>query len=330
MTVAQLWLTYLIAWSILFVFHGAGHAQHREKIPRVGFMGFNDPSVSKEHVEAFRSGLRELGYQEKQTIDIEYRWAHGESERLAKLAAEIVGLKPDVIFAAAAPSIKAVKETTKTIPIVFEMLADPVSAGFVDSFAQPGGNLTGIAGLAPELSGKRLELLKEIVPKLHSVNLLANPANPNFLSIARESEKAAGALDLRLETIEVRDPAGLRPAFTRMIKNGSDAVSVAPDSMLLAQRKTIADLAIHHRLPAVYGTSGVAEIGGLMTYSPSQREMWRRAATYVDKILKGAKPTELPVEQPTKFELIINLRTAKQIGLAIPPNVLARADRVIK
>jgi putative ABC transport system substrate-binding protein len=320
----------LVLAAMLLALSTAAHPQQRETIGRVAFLGFNDPNSSKEHIEAFRTGIRELGYIENRTIVIDYRWAEGKSERLPKLAAELVNLKPDVIFAAAAPSIKAAKEATKTIPVVFEMLADPVSAGFVSSFAHPTGNLTGIAGLAPELSGKRLELLKEIVPRLVSVSLLANPMNPNFESISRESEKAAAALRLRFHTVEVKNAATLRTAFTEMIKNSVGAVSVAPDSMLLSQRKIIVDLAVQRKLPVVYGMSGVAEVGGLMTYSPSQREMWRRAATYVDKILKGAKPADLPVEQPTKFEFVINLKAAKQIGLTIPPNVLARADRVIK
>jgi putative ABC transport system substrate-binding protein len=315
---------------MLLALSTAAHTQQREKIGRVAFLGFNDPKSSKEHIEAFRSGIRELGYVENRTILIDYRWGEGKSERLPKLATELVNLKPDVIFAAAAPSIKAAKEATKTIPVVFEMLADPVSAGFVSSFAHPTGNLTGIAGLAPELSGKRLELLKETVPRLGSVVLLANPMNPNFQSISRESERAAVALGLRFQTVEVKDAGTLRTAFTQMIKNSVGAVSVAPDSMLLSQRKIIVDLAVQRKLPVVYGMSGVAEVGGLMTYSPNQREMWRRAATYVDKILKGAKPADLPVEQPTKFEFVVNLKAAKQIGLTIPPNVLARADRVIR
>jgi putative ABC transport system substrate-binding protein len=306
------------------------HAQQRDRIGRLGFLGFNDPVSTKEFVGAFRAGLRELGYVENQNIIVEYRWAEGKPERLPKLAAELVSLKVDVIFAAAAPSIQAAKSATKTIPIVFEMLADPVSAGFIDALAKPGANLTGIAGLAPELSGKRLELLKEVLPRMAFVTLLANPTNPNFDSVLKESEKAASALKLRLQAIEVAEPGGLSAAFAQMTKQGADALSVVPDSMLFAQRKAIANLAAQKRLPAVYGMSGVAEIGGLMAYSPNQQEMWRRAATYVDKILKGAKPGDLPVEQPAKFEFVINLKAAKQIGLMIPPNVLARADKVIR
>ncbi|MBI4527248.1 MAG: ABC transporter substrate-binding protein [Deltaproteobacteria bacterium] len=316
--------------AVLVALCSSGNAQQREKINRIGFLGFNDPASSKEFLEAFQSGLRELGYIEGQNIVVEYRWAEGKPERLPRLGAELVSLKVDVIFAAAASSVKAAKNATKTIPIVFETLTDPVSAGFVNSLANPGANLTGIAGLAPELSGKRLELLKEVVRKLALVSVLANPMNPNFHSILSESEKAALALNLRLQVIELRQPIGVNGAFEKMTKERADALTVVPDSMLFAQRKAIVTLALQKRLPAVYGMSGVAEIGGLMAYSPNQREMWRRAATYVDKILKGAKPADLPVEQPTKFELVINLKTAKQIGLTIPPNVLARADKVIK
>jgi putative tryptophan/tyrosine transport system substrate-binding protein len=301
-----------------------------ENTPRVGFLGVNDEVASKDFIEAFRQGLRDIGYIEGKNIVVYYRWAEGNAGRLTHLAAELVNLKVDVIFAAAAQAITAAMDASGTIPIVFEMLADPVSAGFVNSLAKPGANVTGIAGLAPELSGKRLELLKEIVPRLTSVAIVANPNNPNFRSVLKESEQAAAGLKLRLQAVQVRQPAELDGSFGKMIKDGSEAVSVVPDSMLFAQRKTIIDLAVQKKLPVVYGMSGVADAGGLMTYSPNQREMWHRAATYVNKILKGAKPAELPVEQPTKFEFVINLKAAKQIGVTIPPNVLARADKVIR
>jgi putative ABC transport system substrate-binding protein len=304
-------------------------AQPADKVGRLGVLGF-DAVASKAFIEAFRRGLTELGHVEGQNIIIEYRWAEGNPDRLPQLAAELVALKVDVIFAAAAPVIRAAQNATKTMPIVFEMLADPVSAGFVNSLAKPGGNLTGVAGLAPELSGKRLELLKEIVPRLNKVAVLANPANPNFQSVLKESQRAAAILKLRLQVVEVRKPGILGRAFQTMVKGGAEALTVFPDPMLLGEQKTIVDLAAKNRLPAVYGISGVVENGGLMTYAPSQAEMWHRAATYVDKILKGRPPADLPVEQPTKFELVINLKAAKQIGLTIPPNLLARADRVIR
>ncbi len=304
-------------------------AEQSEKIARLGFLGF-DAVASKTFTEAFRRGLTELGYVEGQNIIIEYRWAEGKPDRLPKLAAELVALKADVIFAAAAPVIRAAKTATENTPIVFEMLADPVSAGFVTSLAKPGGNLTGVAGLAPQLSGKRLELLKEVVPRLNSVAVLGNPANPNFRSVLDESQRAASSLKLRLQIIEVSKPALLGDAFATIVRGGAEALTVFPDPMLLGQQNTIVQLAAKNRLPAVYGISGVVENGGLMTYAPSQSAMWHRAAAYVDKILKGARPADLPVEQPTRFELIINLKTAKQIGLTIPPSVLARADRVLK
>jgi putative ABC transport system substrate-binding protein len=267
---------------------------------------------------------------EGKNIVIEWRSAEGKLDRLPELAAELVGLRVDVIFAAAAPSIKAAKQASSTIPIVFEMLADPVSAGFVSSLASPGGNLTGLAGLAPELSGKRLELLKEIVPRLNRVAILGNPSNPNFRSVLKETETAASALRLQLQILQVKEPVNLQSAFSAMTKARAEALSVIPDPMLFGEQKRIIDLAAKGRLPAIYGTSGVVEAGGLISYGPSQSEMFRRAATYIDKILKGAKPADLPVEQPIKFEFIINLKAAKQIGLTIPPNVLVRADKVIK
>jgi putative ABC transport system substrate-binding protein len=300
------------------------------KVGRIGFLGFNDPIASKEFIEAFRIGLRELGYLEGENVIVEYRWAEGKGDRLIKFSAELVALNVDVVFAAGALAIRAAKNATLTTPVVFEMLADPVSAGFVKSLSHPGGNLTGIAGLGPELSGKRVELLKEVVHGLKAVAMLANPRNPNFQSVLKESRLAASALKLQLHVAEVSDPNRLPEAFAMMRKRKAEALSVVPDSMLLGNHTTIVKLAAENRFPAVYGTSLVVVNGGLMSYAPSQTEMWRRAATYIDKILKGAKPADLPVEQPTKFELVINLKTAKQIRLAIPPNILARADRVIK
>jgi putative ABC transport system substrate-binding protein len=300
------------------------------KVGRIGFLGFNDQIASKEFIEAFRVRLHELGYLEGKNVIVEYRWAEGKGDRLIRFSAELVALNVDVIFAAGALAIRAAKNATMTTPIVFEMLADPVSAGFVKSLSHPGGNLTGIGGLGPELSGKRVELLKEVVHGLKAVAVLANPRNPNFQSVLKKSRLAASALKLQLHVAEVSDPRALPEAFAMMMMRKPEALSVVPDSMLLGNHTTIVKLAAANRLPAVYGTSLVVANGGLMSYAPSQTEMWRRAATYVDKVLKGAKPADPPVEQPTKFELIINLKAAKQIGLTIPPNVLARADQVIK
>jgi putative ABC transport system substrate-binding protein len=324
-------------WAGLFVIIvaltvcGAGaEAQQPAKMPRIGYLSANSLSSTSALVEAFRQGLRELGYTEGKNIVIEWRAAEEKFDRLPDLAAELVGLRVDVIFAAAAPSITAASQATKIIPIVFEMLADPVSAGFVSSLAKPGGNLTGLAGLAPELSGKRLELLKEIVPRLHRVAILGNPSNPNFRSVLKETETAASGLGLQLQVLQVKEPVNLQSAFAAMTKARAEALSVIPDPMLVSEQKRILDLAAKGRLPAIYGISGAVEAGGLISYAPNLSAMFRRAATYVDKILKGAKPADLPVEQPIKFEFVINLKAAKQIGLTIPPQVLARADRVIK
>jgi putative ABC transport system substrate-binding protein len=320
----------LLALVIAFVGLADGAGSQPAKIPRIGYLSAGTLSSSSANVEAFRQGLRELGYTEGKNIIIEWRSAEGKLDRLPKLAAELVGLKVDVIFAAAAPSIKAASLATRTIPIVFEMLADPVSAGFVSSLAKPGGNLTGLAGLAPELSGKRLELLKEILPRLKRVTILGNPSNPNFRSVLKETESAASALGLQLQVLQVKESVNLPSAFAAMNKARAEALSVIPDPLLVSEQKRIIDLAAKGRLPAIYGTSLSVDAGGLISYAPSPSEMFKRAATYVDKILKGSKPADLPVEQPIKFEFIVNLKAAKQIGLTIPPNVLVRADRVIR
>jgi putative ABC transport system substrate-binding protein len=321
-----------LLWLIAALLVGLAHLAKAQqpKIFRVGFLGSSPPSRVKTFVNAFRQGLKELGYVEGRNVLIEYRYAEGKFDRLPKLADELVRLNVDVIFAQAAPAIRAAKQATKTIPVVFEMLADPVSAGLVASLAKPGGNITGIGGLAPELSGKRLELLKEIVPNLKLVAVLLNPANPNFGNLLRETTTAASLLNLRLEILEIKDAAMMDDALSRISKARAEAITVAPDPMISGELKKLVSFAAGNRLPTVYGASGAVEIGALMAYAPSQREMFHRAAYYVDRILKGTSPADLPVEQPTKFELVINLKTAKQIGLTIPPNVLARADRVIR
>jgi putative ABC transport system substrate-binding protein len=322
----KVWIALLFSFGSVI----AIHAQQPDGIPRLGFLGVNSPVVSKDFIDAFRQGLRGFDYVEGKNIQLELRWADGKADRLPRLAAELVALNVNVIFAAAAPSIIAARDATAAIPIVFEMLGDPVSAGIVKSLAKPGANLTGIAGLAPELSGKRIELLKQAISNLGSVATLGNPENPNFSAVVRESANAASGLQLRHTVVTVRRPAELQEAFKAVGRARAEAVSVVPDPMLLANQRTVMQLAAGARLPAIYGISGVVENGGLMGYSPSQKEMWRRAAYFVDKILKGARPGDLPVEQPTKFELVINLRTAKNIGVTIPPNLLARADRVIR
>jgi putative ABC transport system substrate-binding protein len=305
-------------------------AQQLRRTPRVAFLTASSVEMQTNLIEAFRRGLSEAGYVEGQNMTLDIRAAQGKYDRLPVLATELVKLKPDVIFAASAPAIAAAKQTAGNIPIVFETLSDPVGDGFVASLARPGGNLTGLAGLAPELSSKRLELLRDIVPGLNRVAVLLNPKNPNAPRLLKETQDYAQAFTIKVQVLELRRADELEKAFHAMTTTRVMGLTVIPDPLLLAARYEIVDQARKARLPAVYGISGIAEVGGLMVYGPSLSDLWRRAGSYVDKILKGAKPADLPVEQPTKFELVINLKAAKQIGLTIPPNVLARADRVIK
>jgi putative ABC transport system substrate-binding protein len=281
-------------------------------------------------LEAFRHGLRELGYVEGQNIVIESRWAEGNYDRLPGLAAELVGLKMDVIVAAAVPAIRAAKEATRTIPIIMATVVDPVATGLVASLARPGGNITGLSTMAPAVVGKQLEMLKQVVPDASRVAVLWNPANPGNAPQLREAEVAAKTFGLRLQPLEARNPNDFDGAFVMMTRQQAGGLIVLVDAMFNEHRTRIADLAAKGRLPAVYGLPEHAEAGGLMAYGASRPELFRRAATYVDKILKGAKPADLPVEQPTKFELVINAKTAKALGLTIPPSVLLRADQVIQ
>jgi putative ABC transport system substrate-binding protein len=301
------------------------HAQQRKKVPRIGYL-----TLTVSSREAFLQGLRDLGYIEGQNIVIEYRHAAGRAERLPDLAAELVRLNVDVIVAGASQSVHAAKQATKTIPIVFHGVGDPVAQGIVASLARPGGNITGLTSLSPEVGGKRLELLKEVVPTASRVVVLWNPTNSSNSLQVKEIRTAAQTFTLRVQSLEVSKPDDIERAFTTIPREGTDALLVFADPFLTSQRSRIFDLATKNRLPAMYGQSDPVEVGGLMSYAPSFREFGRRAAYYVDKILKGTKPADLPVEQPTKFEFVINLKAAKQIGLTIPPNVLARADKVIK
>jgi putative ABC transport system substrate-binding protein len=280
--------------------------------------------------EAFRQGLRELGYVEGKNIVIEYRYAEEKLDRLPALAAELVRLKVDVIVSGGPGATRPAKEATNTIPVVMTFDNDPVANGFVASLARPGGNITGLSTLAPEISGKQLELLKEIVPKLSRVAVLGSSTNPGNAHTLKETELAAGALAVKLQYLDVQKPRDIETAFRAAGKGRAEAVVVLGNPVLASQRTQFANLAVKTRLPAIYWRSDIVESGGLMSYGVSFSDLDRRAATYVDKILKGAKPADLPVEQPTKFELVINLKAAKQIGLTIPPNVLARADRVIR
>ena len=307
-------------------------AQQPTKIPRIGFLMSTSPSAGSDRIEAFRQGLRELGYVEGKNIIIEYRYAEGKYDRLPALAAELVRLKVDIIISGSEPATRAAKEATVTIPIVMAQDSDPVGSGFVASLARPGGNITGSSTLAPELSGKRLELLKEIVPRLSRVAVLGTSTNPGSAQSLRETELAAGAFGVKLQHVDVLAPKDVEPAFRAAAKARADAVLwVVSARVARARAQTqIVDLAVKSRLPVIFETRSAVEAGGLMSYGMNLVDMDRRAAVYVDKILKGAKPADLPVEQPTKFELVINLKTAKQINLTIPPNVLARADRVVR
>ncbi len=301
------------------------------KEARIGFLWVNRPEDQQYLRDAFRQGLHEHGWVEGKNITIEYRWAEGRVERLADLASELVRLKVDVIVAATASAIQAAKTTTKTIPIVMAVSGDPVGEGFVASLARPGGNITGLALFpGPEIVGKLLQLLKEVVPAASRVGVLANPANTVHAILVREVKGAADSLGVQLQVLEARGPNDLDGAFAAMTREGASALLVLGDARFLALRGRIADLAAKNRLPTMYGVREHVEAGGLMAYGASLPETVRRAATFVDKILKGAKPADLPVEQPTKFELVINLKTAKALGLTIPQSVLMRADEVIR
>jgi len=306
-------------------------AQQPTKTPRIGYIAIAFPSSTPARIEAFRQGLRELGYVEGKNIVIESRYAEGKLDRLPALAAELVRLKVDVIVTTGAVITRAAKEATVTIPIVMTNDTDPVSNAFVASLARPGGNITGLATLAPELSGKRLELLKEIVPKLSSVAVLGSSPGSGNAQNLKETELAAGALGVKIQYLDVLGPKDIETAFRVASKARADAVLVLSSAVISSQRtQVLVDLAVKNRLPVTYPRPEHVEDGGLMTYGPNVNDLFRRAATYVDRILKGAKPADLPVEQPKKFEFVINLKAAKQIGLTIPPNVLARADKVIK
>jgi putative ABC transport system substrate-binding protein len=315
---------------ILAICEARAEAQQPTKIPRIGFLSASSLEALSSRIEAFRQGLRDLGYIEGKNIVIEWRSAEGKLDRLPALASELVRLKVDIIVTAGPSLTHAAKEATSTIPIVMTFDPNPVGSGFVASLGRPGGNITGLSTLSPEISGKQLELLKEIVPKLSRVAVLGNTTSPGNAQNLKEMDLAAGAFKAKLQYLDVLGPEDIETAFRAASKGRADAVLVLPSPVLTSQRTQIVDLAVKSRLPAIYWRSDFVEAGGLMSYGVSQNDLDRRTATYVDKILKGAKPADLPVEQPKKFELIINLKAAKQIGLTIPPNVLARADRVIK
>jgi putative tryptophan/tyrosine transport system substrate-binding protein len=304
-------------------------AQETGKAPRIGFLFFGFPGPSRE-LDAFRQGLRELGYTEGQNIVIEYRFAGGRAERLPELATELVRLKPDVLVTPGTPASLSAKRATSTIPIVFAGVADAVGAGLIASLARPGGNITGLTSISTELGGKRLELLKEVAPKVSRVAVLYNPADRSNVLVLKELQKSAPALGLALQPLEVRGPGGFEGAFVAMTRQRADALFVAAGLLTTEHRKALVDLAAKRRIPAIWGERQFVEAGGLMAYAVDFYDQVRGAAIYVDKILKGAKPGDLPVEQPTKYELVINLKTAKALGLTIPHSLLLRADHVIQ
>ena len=310
----------------------AADGQPAGKVYRIGFLSVGSASDARiqRWLGAFRDGLAERGYVVGKNVAIESRWAAGKYERLPALAAELVRLKPDVIVTHAVPSIRAAKDATSTIPIVMALVVDPVATGLVASLARPGGNVTGLSIMTPELVGKQLEMLKEIVPKATRVAVLWNPDNPGNAPQLKAAEVAARALGLHLQPLEARGPREIDQAFAAMRRERASAVVVLVDAMFADRGPQIEHLTAAQHLPAVYGQVEHAALGGLMAYAPSFPDSFRRAATYVDKILKGANPGDLPVEQPTKFELVINLKTAKALGLTIPPSLLQRADQVIE
>ena len=320
-------LVYALPALILTAIHIA-EAQQSIKIPRIGFLVVPSRSFFADRMESFRQELHSLGYVEGKNILIEYRCAEGKLDRLPELAKELVGVKVDLIVTTSTQSVLAAKNATRTIPIVFAAVQDPVASGIVNSLARPGGNATGSSILGPDLGGKRLELLKEVVPKITQVaflsGLIATPVT------VKETQAAAQALGLQFQSLEVGDSKDFDRAFEAITKNPAQALLTNPGAIINSHQARIIQFAAKNRLPAMHAGPEFVDAGGLMSYAPSYTDLFRRATVYVDKILKGVKPAELPVEQPTKFEFVINLKAAKQIGLTIPPNVLARADKVIR
>ena len=320
-------IVFLLTTLVLFSYHPA-EAQKPPTIRKIGFLGSAASGLILSY-EVFRQSLRELGYVEGHNIAIEYRSAEGRP-RLFELANELVREKVEVIVAGGGPAARSTKDATNMIPIVFTTSGDPVEAGFVDSIARPGRNMTGLTWLSFELVGKRLELLKEAVPRISRVAILSNPQHPGEQRELRETQSAARAMGMTLDYYQTRTKAELDAAYDAISKRNVNGLLVFPEGVTLANRLGIVDFAAKRRLPSMLGWKEYVEAGGLMSYGPNRDESYRRIAVYVDKILKGRKPTELPVELPKKFEFIVNLKTAKQIGLTIPPNVLARADKLIK
>jgi len=326
-------ILYLGLGAMLFALCVSAQAQQPKKVPRIGYLSSGSPSTNLGYLQAFLQGLRELGYVEGKNVLIEYKWAEGRFERMPELAEELVRLKVDIIIAPNSAIARAAKKATSTIPIVMANAGNPFGEGLVANLAHPGGNVTGLTNLSQELSGKRLELLKQIFPTLVRAAVLSTPpGRGQERRDVKELLAAATFLKLQLQILEVRIDDEFEKAFEDAAKARATALVVTsePSGLLLRNRKQIVELSSKNRLPAMYPQLIYVNIGGLMSYAANELEMYRRAATYVDKILKGAKPAELPVEQPTKFEFIINLKAAKQIDLPFPPNVLALADKVIR
>lgn len=311
---------------------GTAAAQSREKMPRVGYIspGSSSDPLRLRRFEAFQEGMRELGYVEGRNISFEARWAGDTYERYPALAADLVRLKVDVIVALGGAATQAAQRATRTIPIVMSAATDPLASGLISSLAHPGGNVTGTSMMSPDLVGKQLELLKEVAPKVSRVALLWNPTNPGSAPQLREAQAVARVLGVRLQTLDARSPHEIDRAFVAMAKEQAGALVVLADAIFINQRRQIADLAAKSHLPAIYGMRDFAEVGGLVVYSAHLLNLHRRAASFVDKILRGSRPGDLPVEQPTTLELVINMKTARQLGLNIPPSLLARADHIIE
>jgi putative tryptophan/tyrosine transport system substrate-binding protein len=308
----------------------AARSQQTGKMYRIGYLGNSTAALEADLVGPFRDGLRDLGYEEGRNVVIEYRWAEGNEERFPVLIAELIAQKVDVIVTYGTPAALAVKKATTSVPLVMTAVGDPVGTGLVTSLARPGGNITGLSSIAPELNGKRLELLREVIPKLSHIGVFWNPSNPIHVIDLKEVSIAAQVLQMKVQPLGVRVPEELEAAFAAIVKERPDALFILWDSVFQQNLMRIIDFATQNRLPAVSGRREWVAAGSLMSYGPSYEDMHRRAANYVDKILKGAKPADLPIQQPTKFDLVINLKTAKALGVTIPPLLLGTADEVLE
>jgi len=323
-------ISFLALGALLFALCVPASTQQTKKIPTIGFLFLNSFSTISSRVNAFRQGLRDLGYVEGKNIVIEYRYADEKLDRLPELMSGLVRLKVEVVVTGGGTATGVAKKASSTIPVVMAADNDPIGSGFVVGLARPGGNITGLCTLSPELSGKRVEVLKEVVPKLTRLAVFGTSTNPGNAQGVKETELAAGALGVKLRYFEVQDAKDIEPSFRAASKAGDEAVLILSSAVFTSHRKEFVELSAKRRLPVMYTSGEYVEAGGLMYYGASFNDLFYRAATYVDKILKGTKPAALPVEQPTKFEFIVNLKTAKEIGLTIPPTVLAQADKVVK